>query len=586
MSDLYNKLKETLQLAIEHSFGASYRNIDPLLRATQDPKFGDFQANVAMSLAKDLKQKPRDIAEQICRHAQLDQLCDVPEIAGPGFINLRLKPQAIAEQLLNLSADNRLGIATDSHPQTITIDYSGPNVAKEMHIGHLRSTIIGDAIANILEFSGHQVIRQNHLGDWGTQFGMLIEHLFDLGWKIEDSKGVGDLNSLYQEAKKRFDADESFAERSRKRVVALQSGDAQTKAVWQVLVSESRRYFADVYQQLDVSMQDSDARGESFYNDMLTATLDDLRNKHLTQIDQDAVVVYLPDFVGRDDKPLPLIVQKSDGGYLYATTDLACLHYRVNTLNADRLIYVTDARQSQHFAMVFKTAQLAGWLKDNTRLEHVPFGSVLGEDGKPFKTRSGGVVRLVDVIEEAKRRAKEVVSEKNPGLSDEDKNHIASIVGIGSLKYADLSGDRVKDYIFSWDRMLSLDGNTAQYLQYAYTRVQSIFRKGLQQMAVSDFETPTLEQLNIEHVAEKQLSLKLFQMESVLQTVSDRLEPHRLCTYLYELATLFSTFYEACPVLKAENKVSLSTRLYLCDLTAKTLKLGLELLGIRVLEVM
>lgn len=582
MRDIYSLLKEKLQLAIVKSFGSEYADLDPLIRPTQNPEFGDYQANVAMSLAKPLKRKPRDIAELICQNAELEQICDTPEIAGPGFINLRLKAAAIADQLSVLSKDERLGIDKVSQPESVVVDYSGPNVAKEMHVGHLRSTIIGDAISNVLQFMGNTVTRQNHLGDWGTQFGMLIEHLLDTGWNREDSKSIGDLNVLYQEAKKHFDSDADFAERSRQRVVALQGGDEQTLALWRALVTESRRYFVDVYKQLNVSLQDSDAKGESSYNDLLAPTLAKLEKKKLTHLDQGAMVIYLPEFTGRDDKPLPLIVRKSDGGYLYATTDLACLYYRLHDLHANRLVYVTDARQSQHFAMVFKTAELAGWLSDNTRLEHVPFGSVLGEDGKPFKTRSGEVIRLVQLVDEAKRRAKQVVSEKNPELSDEEKNNIAEIVGIGAIKYADLSGDRVKDYIFSWERMLALEGNTAAYLLYAYTRVQSIFRKGVEQTRANTESTA----IEITHAKEKQLSLKLLQLRSVLESVAERLEPHRLCTYLYELATLYSSFYEACPVLKADTEVSLNTRLTLCDLTARTLKLGLGLLGIRVLEKM
>lgn len=586
MSDLYSELKNRLQLAIQKSFGDEYRDTDPLLRATQDPKFGDFQANVAMSLAKALKRKPRDIAETICANAQLDDLCDAPEIAGPGFINLRVLPTAIAKQLLTLADNHRLAIENDPHSQTVVVDYSGPNVAKEMHVGHLRSTIIGDAIAKVLEFLGHKVIRQNHLGDWGTQFGMLIEHLIDSGWKLETGKSIGDLNVLYQEAKKRFDADEDFAERARQRVVALQGGDAETRALWQALVSASRQYFSTVYGRLDVSLQDEDARGESSYNDALQNTIEELAQKRLTQKDQGATVVYLPDFVGRDDKPLPLIVQKSDGGYLYATTDLACLRYRIRQLHADRVIYVTDARQSQHFAMVFKTAELAGWLDHNVSLEHVPFGSVLGEDGKPFKTRSGEIVRLIELIEEAERRALKVVSDKNPDLDDQQQHEVAKTVGVGAIKYADLSSDRVKDYVFAWDRMLAMEGNTAPYLQYAYTRVQSIFRKGVEQLETMDISQLHTTHIEIQEPIEKQLALKLFQLESILSQVAERLEPHRLCNYLFELATQFSSFYEACPVLKADTDTSRNTRLLLCELTARTIKLGLNLLGIRVLEKM
>jgi arginyl-tRNA synthetase len=586
MSDLYSELKTRLQQAIQKSFGDEYGDTDPLLRATQDPKFGDFQANVAMSLAKALKRKPRDIAETICTNARLDDLCDSPEIAGPGFINLRVLATAIARQLLVLADNNRLAIENDPHPQTVVVDYSGPNVAKEMHVGHLRSTIIGDAIAKVMEFLGHKVIRQNHLGDWGTQFGMLIEHLIDSGWKLEAGKSIGDLNVLYQEAKKRFDADEGFAERARQRVVALQGGDTETRALWQALVTASRQYFTEVYGRLDVSLQDEDARGESSYNDALQDTIDELSQKGLTQKDQGATVVYLPDFVGRDDKPLPLIIQKSDGGYLYATTDLACLRYRIRQLHADRVIYVTDARQSQHFAMVFKTAELAGWLDHSVTLEHVPFGSVLGEDGKPFKTRSGEIVRLIELIEEAERRALKVVSDKNPDLDAAQQQEVAKTVGVGAIKYADLSSDRVKDYVFAWDRMLAMEGNTAPYLQYAYTRVQSIFRKGLDQLQNMDISRLHTTHIEIQEPIEKQLALKLFQLESILSQVSERLEPHRLCNYLFELATLFSSFYEACPVLKADTDTSRNTRLLLCEVTARTIKLGLNLLGIRVLEKM
>jgi arginyl-tRNA synthetase len=586
MSDLYTALKLKLQQAIQKSFGDEYQDVDPLLRSTQDPKFGDFQANVAMSLAKALKRKPRDIAEAICANAELHNLCEAPEIAGPGFINLRILPSAVADQLLILANNGRLAIDINPHPQTVVVDYSGPNVAKEMHVGHLRSTIIGDAIAKILEFLGHSVIRQNHLGDWGTQFGMLIEHLIDSGWKLEEGKSIGDLNVLYQESKKRFDADEDFAERARQRVVALQSGDSETRALWQALVKASRNYFSEVYERLDVSLQDSDAKGESSYNNTLQETIEELSDKGLTQLDQGATVVYLPEFVGRDDKPLPLIVQKSDGGYLYATTDLACLRYRIKKLHADRVVYVTDARQSQHFAMVFKAAELAGWLDDNVRLEHVPFGSVLGEDGKPFKTRSGEIVRLIQLIEEAERRALEVVSSKNPDLNTEQQQEVANTVGVGAIKYADLSSDRVKDYVFAWDRMLAMEGNTAPYLQYAYTRVQSIFRKGLQQLGNTDISGLHATHIQIKEPIEKQLALKLFQLESILSAVAERLEPHRLCNYLFELATLFSSFYEACPVLKAETETSRNTRLLLCELTARTMKLGLNILGIRVLEKM
>ena len=586
MSTLQNTLVLRLQQAIQQCFGAEYANIDPLLRPTQDPKFGDFQANVAMSLAKPLRRKPRDVADAICAALQIDDLCEPPEIAGPGFINLRIRESALIEQLRGLAADEHLAVAPSAKPQRVVVDYSGPNVAKEMHVGHLRSTIIGDAIARVLEFLGHHVVRQNHLGDWGTQFGMLIQHLLDSGWNPEQRSGLRDLNALYQESKKRFDADEDFAERSRRRVVLLQNGDAQTLAIWERLVAESKRYFSSVYGRLDVSLQEQDARGESSYNAYLSDTLQELQSKDLITEDQGALVAYLPGFVGRDDQPLPLIVRKSDGGYLYATTDLACLRYRLRELHADRVIYVTDARQSQHFAMVFKTAELAGWLNNGAVVEHVPFGSVLGEDGKPFKTRSGEVVRLIELVEEAERRALEVVRSKNPDLDADRQNDVATTVSVGAIKYADLSSDRVKDYVFAWERMLAMEGNTAPYLQYAYTRVRSIFRKGMEQGSVGMTNLSGTDQLTLHEPVEKQLSLKLLQLEPVLQSVAERLEPHRLCIYLYELSNLFSSFYEACPVLKAGSEASRRTRLLLCDLTARTLKLGLGLLGIRVLEKM
>lgn len=583
MSKLSSLLMTRLQQAIAKGFGEEYATVDPLLRPTADPKFGDFQSNVAMSLCKQLGRNPREVATAIIAAMVCDDLCEPPQIAGPGFINIRLLSDALAQQLLLLAADARLGIQTVKVADTVVVDYSGPNVAKEMHVGHLRSTIIGDALAHVLEFLGQRVIRQNHLGDWGTQFGMLIQYLIETQWSPHADTQLSDLNALYKESKQRFDSEPEFAERSRARVVALQGGEPQSRQWWQDLVMQSRRYIATVYQRLDVSLTDADTRGESAYNDALETTVMELESQGLTQLDEGALVIYLPEFIGRDDKPLPLIIRKSDGAYLYATTDLACLRYRTTELQAKRIIYVTDARQNQHFAMVFKVAEKAGWLRTGATTEHVPFGSVLGEDGKPFKTRSGDTIRLVELIEEAERRAGDIVRQKNPEFTAERQADIANAVAIGAIKYADLCGDRVKDYVFSWSRMLAMEGNTAPYMQYVYTRVRSIFRKGLEQ---GDMDITQLKALTLESPAEKQLSLKLLQLEDVLHAVAQRLEPHRLCTYLFELATLFNGFYEHCPVLKADTEIQRHSRLLLCDLTARTLLLGLRLLGIRVVEQM
>ncbi|MFV2054839.1 MAG: arginine--tRNA ligase [Thiohalomonadales bacterium] len=585
MNRLSQLLHSRLQQAIAQSFGDDYRQIDPLLRPTQDPKFGDFQSNVAMSLAKRLQRNPREVATDIISAAKLDDICESAQIAGPGFINLRFLPTAISQQLVNLLTDSRLGVNPRETSQTVVVDYSGPNVAKEMHVGHLRSTVIGDAIAQVLAFLGDRVIRQNHIGDWGTQFGMLTEYLIETQWKPSKNTDQSDLNTLYRESKCRFDADPEFAQRSRQRVVALQGGDAQTLQLWRQLVTESRAYISAVYWRLESSMTDADTRGESSYNDLLAPMIDELKQKGLTQQDQGATVVFLDEFCGRDKKPLPLIVQKSDQGFLYATTDLACLRYRIRDLHAERIIYITDARQKQHFAMVFKTAEKVGWLGSTVSAEHVAFGAVLGEDGKPFKTRSGETIRLVALIEEAERRALEIVRQKNPGLGEAEQNDISKAVAIAAIKYADLSGDRVKDYVFSWERMLAMEGNTAPYLQYVYSRVRSIFRKGITQGG-GDIKLSDMTEIQLDSLVEKQLGLKILQLDDVLGQVAERLEPHRLCTYLFELATQFNSFYEACPVLKADSLNQTKSRLILCDLTARTIALGLGLLNIRVLEKM
>jgi arginyl-tRNA synthetase len=460
----------------------------------------------------------------------------------------------------------------------VVIDYSSPNLAKEMHVGHLRSTIIGDALVRVLSFLGHDVTRQNHLGDWGTQFGMLVEHLVDQGWDRSADHSISDLNVLYQAANARFNSDPEFAERARSRVVALQSGDPSTLDLWHQLVGESLHHAEEVYDRLGVLLTEDDLRGESYFNPMLPGVVSELEAKGLTVVDDGAVCVFPPGFKRRDGEPLPVIVRKSDGGFGYAATDLAAIRFRVADLGGERVVYVVGAPQTQHLAMVFAVAQMAGWLGEGGRAEHVSFGNILGEDGKPFKTRSGENVRLVDLLEEAETRAAAVVEERSD-LSPESRKEVAHAVGIGAVKYADLSNDRVKDYVFAWDRMLAMDGNTAPYLQYAHARIQSIFRR-----AEGDLATATFDASAVEHPAERALALQLLGLAAVVESVAETLQPHRLCTYLFETAQAFTTFYEQCPVLRADSEQQRANRLGLCHLTARVLSLGLELLGIETPE--
>jgi arginyl-tRNA synthetase len=577
MADVTTQLKDVISAALAAAFGDDYADADPMLGPANNPKFGDYQANLAMKLGKQLGKPPREIAQAVVDKIETGELIEKVEIAGPGFINLHLSANALAGAAYAMLTDDRLGVAPLSDSRTVVVDYSSPNVAKEMHVGHLRSTVIGDAIARVLTFQGHDVIRQNHVGDWGTQFGMLIEHLFETGQAEQES--LGDLTKLYKESKKRFDAEPDFAERAKQRVVALQGGDEATLDVWKKLVTQSERYFASIYKRMGVLLEPSDIRGESFYNDKLPGVIEQLKQDGKLETSQGAGVVFVDGFTDKDGNPLPMIVQKSDGGYLYATTDLAAIRYRVDELEASRIIYVTDARQSQHFAMAFKAAQGVGWLGQSS-LEHVPFGTVMGEDGKPFKTRDGDVVRLVDLIDEAESRAIAVCKDKNPELAGEDAEHVGKVVGLGSLKYADLSSDRVKDYKFSWDRMLALDGNTAPYLINAYVRVHGIFRKG-----EIDFTSFSADHVQVQEPAEKALVLKLMQFGSTVDSVADSLEPHRMCNYLYELASAFHKFFESCPVLKSDVPDDVRRgRLSLCKLVALTLEQGLGLLGIGVVK--
>ena len=585
MQDPQQALSARFSSAIASAFGDAHANTDPLVRPSANPAFGDYQANVAMGLAKQLKRKPRDVAAAILAELDVSGICEPPEIAGPGFVNCTLTSQYLCQLAAEMAANERLGVEAADPPSRSVIDYSAPNVAKEMHVGHLRSTVIGDALARIFAFLGHEVIRQNHIGDWGTQFGMLIELMLDPEEQA-DGKSVdggvahiADLNRFYQRAKKRFDDDDAFAQRSRRRVVALQSGDAETLSIWRSLVDESERHFKRLYDRLGVALTDADIRPESSYNDELPGIVERLEREGQTEVSDGALCIFPAGFATKQGERLPMIIRKSDGGYLYATTDLAALQYRVDTLAADRIIYVTDARQSHHFAMLFAAARAAGWLERGVRVDHVPFGAILGEDNRPFKTRSGEVVKLDLLLDQALQRAAAIVKDRSADLSAEERARIANAVSIGAVKYADLSGDRVKDYVFSWDRMMAMDGNTAPYLQYAFARISSILRK-----ANVDASEAERAPVTLVHPKEKALLLQVLLFGSTVRAAAESLEPHQLCTYLYGLATTFSSFYESCPVLRAEDDAEVRSRLALCALTARTLRSGLDLLGIEVLD--
>lgn len=581
MKDVQAVLQSAFSAAIAQALGAEYATVDPLIRSSTDPAHGDWQANFAMSLAKKVGKPPRAVAEAVVASLKLEGIASAVEIAGPGFVNIRLDNRFLAGLVGELAADDRCGVVKAAEKSLVAIDYSAPNVAKEMHVGHIRSTIIGDAITRVLEFLGHEVLRRNHLGDWGTQFGMLIEHVVDLGWAAGRHHEIGDLNKLYKQAKARFDSEPEFAERARLRVVSLQAGEAETVVFWQQLIDESKKHFGKIYQTLNVRLTDDDYFGESFYNPMLGPVCDELLANGVAVVSEGAVCVFPPGFKGRDGEPVPLIVKKSDGGYGYDTTDLAALRHRVRDLHANRLIYVVGAPQKQHFDMIFAAAKMAGWLHDGILAEHVPFGSILGEDGKPFKSRSGETVSLADLLEEALKRAYDIVAEKSPDMAEADKQRIARAIGIGAIKYVDLCNDRIKDYVFSWDRMLAFEGNTAPYLQNAYVRICGIFRKAGQDMAACDSAG-----LMLEAAEERALALELLKLTDVLAQVARSLEPHRLCTYLYGLASLFHSFYEKCPVMSAGSEPLKRSRLALCHQVARVLRLGLSLLGIETVDQM
>ena len=635
-------LYQTVEREAQAAFAAAGIADSPVvLQPTKNAEHGDFQINGVMGAAKKAKQNPRELAQKVAEVLADNAVIESAEVAGPGFINLRLRPEFLAQNIQTALNDARFGVAKTDKPQTVVIDYSSPNLAKEMHVGHLRSSIIGDSISRVLEFMGNTVIRQNHVGDWGTQFGMLVAYLVEQQ-KDNAAFELADLEQFYRAAKVRFDEDPAFADTAREYVVKLQGGDETVLALWKQFVDISLSHAQAVYDTLGLKLRPEDVAGESTYNNDLQPVVDDLAQKGLAVEDDGAKVVFLDEFKNKEGEPAAFIVQKQGGGFLYASTDLACLRYRVGTLHADRLLYVVDHRQALHFEQLFTTSRKAGYLPEDVKAEFIGFGTMMGKDGKPFKTRSGDTVKLVDLLDEAINRAEQVVKEKNPkwqltteledglkkissltnsdnlknklkynlenkkleitlendvvyhlpidkidkivrgaeeytdtALSDAEK--IARVVGIGAVKYADLSKNRTSDYVFDWDAMLSFEGNTAPYLQYAYTRVQSVFRKA----GEWDATAPTV----LTEPLEKQLAAELLKFEDVLQSVADTAYPHYLAAYLYQIATLFSRFYEVCPILKSEGATR-NSRLQLAKLTGDTLKQGLDLLGIDVLDVM
>jgi arginyl-tRNA synthetase len=557
---------------------------DPLLRRSDR---ADFQANGILALAKKAKANPRELATQVVSQVVTgDELIKDVEVSGPGFLNITIADRAITGTLAARYADEtgRLGVPYAEHPGTTVIDYAQPNVAKEMHVGHLRSAVIGDSMVQILEFTGENVVRRHHIGDWGTQFGMLIqyldEHPHELDHKdtqVTGEEAMSNLDRLYKAARKKFDSDEEFKTRARRRVVDLQAGDPHTLAMWQKFVDESKIYFFSVFEKLDMEIRDPDIVGESGYNDMLAETCRLLEESGVAVRSEGALCVFFDDVKGPDGNPVPLIVQKSDGGYGYAATDLSAIRDRVFNLKANTLLYVVDARQALHFKMVFETARRAGWLGDDVKAHQLAFGTVLGKDGKPFKTREGETVRLVDLLDEAIERASAVVREKAQDLSEQEIAERGAQVGIGAVKYADLSTSANRDYKFDLDQMVSLNGDTSVYLQYAYARIQSILRKAGETRPAAH---PELELAD----AERALGLHADAFAQTVTEAAEEYAPHKLAAYLYQLASLYTSFYDKCPVLKAETPQQVENRLFLCDVTARTLHQGMALLGIRTPE--
>jgi arginyl-tRNA synthetase len=548
------------------------------VRQSAKPQFGDYQANGVMGAAKKLGSNPREFAQKVLDVLDLDGIASKTEIAGPGFINIFLSEEFLAQQAEAALADERLGVAKEEE-KTIVVDYSAPNVAKEMHVGHLRSTIIGDAVVRTLEFLGNKVIRANHIGDWGTQFGMLIANLERVQQESDDvSMEISDLETFYRESKKMYDEDEAFAEKARNYVVKLQGGDQYCNDMWKKLVDITMKTNQRNYDRLNVSLTNDDLAGESMYNDMLPGIVADLKEKGIATEDDGAQVVFLDEYKNKEGEPMGVIIQKRDGGFLYTTTDIACAKHRYENLGADRILYFIDSRQHQHLMQAWTIVRKAGYVPEEVSLEHHAFGMMLGKDGRPFKTRAGGTVRLVDLLDEAEDRAYKLIDSKNPDFSEEEKKEIASTVAMASVKYSDLSKHRTTDYIFDWDNMLAFEGNTAPYMQYAYTRVASIFAKaGIPMEQLSG-------NISITDEKEKALIAKLLQFEEAVQSVAREGQPHIMCGYLFELAGQFSSFYEACPILIVEDEAVKQSRMKLAALTAKTIKQGLSLLGINTLE--
>jgi arginyl-tRNA synthetase len=575
MPDPQLVLAARVQAAITAAFGPDHADTDPVIRPSQ---FADFQANVALPLAKKLGRKPRDVANEIVADLEVGDLCAGLEVSGPGFINLTLADTWIAQQAQAMHGDERLAVPQTGEPQQVVVEYSSPNVAKEMHVGHLRTTIVGDAIARILEFLGHTVIRDNHLGDWGTPFGMLIEHLLDVGEESPEARLLEtDPNTFYQAARVKFDTDEAFADRARERVVKLQGGDADTLRHWHKVVDLSKEYLHRIYGRLGVSLTDEDIRGESFYNDMLAPTAAELERQGIAVISDGALCAFPPGFTGREGEPLPVIIRKRDGGYNYSTTDLATIRHRVDELKVDRVIYVVGAAQALHFQMAFAVARMAGWVPEDVRLQHAQIGNVLGTDGKILRTRAGGTIKLSELLNEAVERAGQEFEniEHDEPFDEETRREIVETVGMGAVKYADLSVALDSEYVFDFDRMVPFKGNTGPYLQYATARIRSIFRKG--GVDPESASGPIL----IGEPAERALALRLLGFGAAVQLAGETAEPHRLCTYIFDLASAFTTFYEACPVIKegVEPEVRAS-RLALCSLTLDTLVRALGLLGV------
>jgi len=573
MADPQQVLSARVRDALVAAYGPGYADADPLIRPSA---FADAQSNVALPLAKQLGQAPRDIAAAIVAHLDAGDVTEPPWVSGPGFVNFRFTDPWIGQQATGMLADPRLGVPVTAAPKTVIVEYSSPNIAKEMHVGHLRSTIVGDAIARVTEFMGHHLIRDNHVGDWGTPFGMLIEHLVDVG---DDSPEAGllrtDPNAFYQAARVKFDSDPVFADRARERVVKLQSGnDPATIALWAELVDMSKSYLRDTYARLRVTLTDDDIKGESFYNDMLAGVADDLAAKNLARISDGALCAFPQGFASRDGSPLPVIIRKSDGGYNYSSTDLATIRYRVDKVNCDRAIYVVGSDQALHFRMVFAVAREAGWLPERDDFEHAQIGMVQGKDGHRLRTRAGDLVRLSDLLTEGVERARAILDETDREDDGLDLAAVAEDVGIGAIKYADLSTARDSAYIFDWDRMISFKGDTGPYLQYATARIRSIFRNAA--VAEADLHGPIL----VTEPAERELARRLLDFGAVVTLVAETAEPHRLCGYLFEAASLFTRFYEQCQVLKAADEQTRQSRLALCAVTLRVLTTGLGLLGV------